>query len=340
MRSKAVLSSKLCKGIHRKHLVSFVVVNWNGSGFLKECIRSIKDQDYRDIEVILIDNGSTDGSAEDIANDEREIKVVFAKYNLGFAKACNLGVSLSKGDIIAFLNNDATIPKDWISKMSCVFDCAGAQALTCPVFYYSNPAKYWYNTSRFDALTGLSWSQGQVDSADLEDFDSLTGCAMVIKKSLFLKAGGFDEGYFLYDDDLDLSFKLARLGETLYFVRDTYCSHRISAGKKLAPKKVYFYKQKSDIRLCLKNLPFPYLITSTIFRSVVMPIVEAIVFRRGPDAIVISARACIVNLYDLRNIITSRHHDISNFGNLKVENRFKEVVRESVGRLRSGTLFW
>ena len=92
---------------------SVVIPNWNGRQFLKTCLDSLKAQTYDDVEIIVVDNGSSDGSRTFITEYYPEVRLIALKQNRGFTGACNLGMEAASGEYIALLNNDTELDRGW-----------------------------------------------------------------------------------------------------------------------------------------------------------------------------------------------------------------------------------
>jgi len=97
--------------------VSVIVVNYNGKLFLKKCISSLSSQSYPDIEIIFVDNGSSDGSTEYVRKEFPSVKIIESKKNLGFAKGNNIGIQEARGEFIATLNNDTEVTSQWLEEL-------------------------------------------------------------------------------------------------------------------------------------------------------------------------------------------------------------------------------
>src|ERR1700752_2403973 len=109
-------------------LLSVVIVNWNSREDLERCLVSLEEQTYRDLEIIVVDNGSTDGSGELGTTRFPQVTIITAHENLGFAEACNRGITKSNGVWVATLNNDTVADRDWAHALvaaaeSCRPDC-------------------------------------------------------------------------------------------------------------------------------------------------------------------------------------------------------------------------
>src|SRR3989337_3731980 len=98
-------------------MVSIIIIKWNGLRFLEKSIASLFAQTYRNFEIIIVDNGSTDGSVKFIKDNYRHVLLLENKSNLGFAVANNQGIRVAKGRYIVFLNNDTEADKDWLRNL-------------------------------------------------------------------------------------------------------------------------------------------------------------------------------------------------------------------------------
>src|SRR4030067_2615056 len=97
-------------------LVPVVIPNWNGKHSVKDCLQALREQSYPSFEVILVDNGSTDGSADFVRKEFPEVRLVFHRENLGFAEGTNTGIRVASGEWIATLNNDTIADREWLTE--------------------------------------------------------------------------------------------------------------------------------------------------------------------------------------------------------------------------------
>ena len=145
-------------------LISVIIPNWNGKHFLAECIDSLKEQTFRDFETILVDNGSTDGSAEFV--EERYgkfVRIIRNKKNLGFTGGNNVGIEAARGEYIVLLNNDTWAPPTWLNEL------VKATPLGPPIGMWASKVYSYYKRSQIEAVgeliywDGLSRSRGQYE---------------------------------------------------------------------------------------------------------------------------------------------------------------------------------
>ena len=98
-------------------MISIIILNWNGKHHLEECLSSVLKQTYKDYEVIVVDNGSTDGSQEYISSRFPSVSLICNDQNYGFCKGNNIGIKASKGEYIVLLNNDTVVEQDWLQQL-------------------------------------------------------------------------------------------------------------------------------------------------------------------------------------------------------------------------------
>ncbi len=198
-------------------LVSIVVLNWNGALILPRCLNAIAAQTFQDFEVIVADNASTDGSAEEIEKRWPGFKVIRFDQNLGFALGNNRAASEAKGRWLAFVNNDAFPDPDWLG-------CIMKAAQTNPGFsFFSSRLVYADQPDRVQSsgdiynISGFAWSRDNhcpVEQAHLDPDEvfSPSAAAAVYLSDAFIEAGGFTRRFTSHHEDVDLGFRLRLLG--------------------------------------------------------------------------------------------------------------------------------
>ena len=246
-------------------LISIIIVNWNAKDYLKDCISSLYSQSYKNLEIILVDNASTDGSVEMIEQEFPKIQIIKNKENLGFAEGNNIGISKSKGEFIALFNPDAIADKEWISELvSVISNSEKICGVTGKLFYLDKKTKQ-------DSVF-CTWSKISPFSANPYNFhnsepkskvDYLSGAAMLVKRDIIEKVGLLDPGYFLYFEETDWCARMIRIGFDLVYVPNAIVWHAVSPLSD-SEKKI-FYMERNRIRFAiknfdLKNLPLFYAI--------------------------------------------------------------------------------
>ncbi len=215
-------------------LVSIIVVNYNGKKYLNECLTSLLNQTYRNFEIILVDNKSSDDSVKFVqSNFGNRILVTQNDTNLGFAAGCNIGIKISKGSLIALFNQDAIADKEWLSTLVYVVQSAEEIAAAAGKVYYWGD-KYGKDVvfctwSKVDPYTAGAYNFYKGDEP-ISKVDYLTGAAMLVKKEVIDKIGLLDPEYFLYFDETEWCARMIRASYDLVYVPQAVTWHVVSAS--------------------------------------------------------------------------------------------------------------
>jgi GT2 family glycosyltransferase len=241
--------------------VSIIVLNYNGKHYLERCFSSLKLTDYpiSKFDVIMADNGSSDGSIQYVQKEFPWVKTVALGSNFGFGGGNNRAIKYAKGKYIAFLNNDTEVTRNWLMALIKAATTYSVPICSSKTLFMDNQALIEYGGGKFTVNgRGYSIAFGKDDNNKTEC--SFTGypCAasMLIKTEVFKKLDGFDEDYFACLDDTDLGWRAWLLGyETLFC--PTSIVHHVAGGTagkgRLSPIKA-LYGTKGPIITVLKNL--------------------------------------------------------------------------------------
>lgn len=266
-------------------IVAVVIVNWNQRNLVLEAVRSFEEADYKHTLVIIVDNGSSDGSAESLKEEHQAVILIENNRNLGFARASNQGMeeALKRGaDYVFFFNNDAVIAPDCIDRLLDVFEDSPTTGAAAPFIYYHNkPDIIWYGGGTVALWRGwighrfIRRKHNEVNHKT-STTDYITGCAFMIKSGILSEVGGFDTGYGMYSEDVDLSLRIREKGFDLKVVPDAKAYHRISAsaGGALSPLKS-FHRGRSMVILIKRWVEFwetPTLLAGGIIGGIFMTI--------------------------------------------------------------------
>lgn len=208
--------------------ISVVIVNYNARYFLKNCISSVlKSAGLTDLEIIVVDNNSADDSSKMLKKDFPDIRLIQNKQNRGFSKANNQGVAAAKGAYILILNPDTILSSHTIqqayefSNKTANIGSLGVQFIDGSGCFLPE-CKRNFPGPKVAALKILGFSNSyyahQIDQGAISQVDTLTGAFMFIKKAVFEKVGGFDEDFFMYGEDIDLSYRIAQAGFKNYYL--------------------------------------------------------------------------------------------------------------------------
>jgi GT2 family glycosyltransferase len=235
--------------------VSIVVLSYNNVKDLPECIRSLIIQTYHDFEIIIVDNGSTDGSEEFIRKNYPKIKIIQTGMNLGYSAGNNVGFEAAKGEYIVVVNPDTVADPKWLAEL--IKPLESDQTITATtskiLMYYQ---KDRINTcSNKNHPTGLTFCRGLNKSVDefsnYQEVSSVSGCSFAVRKDMLKKINGFDPDFFLYQEDADLSWRIRFAGGKIMYVPKSIIYHKFKLS--ITPWKE-FYLERNRYLILLKNL--------------------------------------------------------------------------------------
>jgi hypothetical protein len=319
-------------------LISIIVPNWNGKRTLKACLQSLGRLKHPNYEVIVVDDASTDGSAKVVSEVLPEARLILNERNLGFAATCNKGINASKGEYIALFNNDAVASPSWLSELMKVMHSTPNLAVVSGLVLYYGTNIVWSAGARIDTLTGVDW---HIDRGkpfehlhEIDDIDYVSGCAMVMRRSVVNKIGGLDERFFFYGEDADWNFTAKRAGFKCSIVWSAIAWHIIPiAGRQLNTRKYYYYA-RGIFRLCLKHFPVKYLPIAILFQLIVLPLLESVIFKQPANRLLIRMKALTSVLAEAREILQKRRINRA-FGEFYLRQRLAECLKVACNHLKS-----
>jgi len=242
-------------------LVSLIVVNWNGRDQLESCLRSIQSCRYPKLEVIVFDNGSTDGSQGVIRESYPFVRLIENSCNIGYALGNNRALNVAEGEYLFLVNNDATIEPDCIDQLISVAS-ADEQAgiLGCKVYVAGAREGTLEHAGGVVFPTGYTTNRGYLQHDlgqydETRDVDYVIGAAMMISKRVTDKIGLFDVMFSLYYEDTDLCSRAKRAGFRVVYVPKAIVHHSRSAttNRVLGTFGRLMHMEKSRIYFVLKN---------------------------------------------------------------------------------------
>lgn len=234
-------------------LVVVVVVNWNGASQSRRCLRSLQKLDYANVEVCLVDNGSTDGSGLQLASEFSEVNVLALESNLGYAGGCNAGIKWAQesgGEYVWLLNNDTTVDSSTLRALVTrgqELCSAGTTAILAPkILFAAEPTKIWSagGSLRWPWLERHHVGMGEEDSSRRmpELIEWASGCSLFFPTSVAGTVGPLDERYFLYLEDVDWCLRARRRGIPIWFVPEARLWHSVSQSmKKVDSRDLRYY---------------------------------------------------------------------------------------------------
>lgn len=284
--------------------VSIIFPNYNGGKVPLNCIRSIYSLNYpqKKLEIIVVDNHSTDGSDVQIRLKYPRVKLLKQNINLGFSRAINLGIKSSTGDCVFVTNDDLLFSKNSLTILvEYLRDHPGIGALGGKI--YSQKFKNRISSAGFmmNRITGDVYSAPCPDTIKQPDW--IQGCAMLIPKKIFEKSGFLDENYEYFFEDFDLCLRIKRSGYKIFYIPDAVFWHggSVTANKNLSEKYYHWYKSK--IRFILINMPVLNILSIMLIQIMVI-FGHAVIFRN--DKFVAFLKGLLWNIGHLRQTLKFR----------------------------------
>jgi GT2 family glycosyltransferase len=218
-----------------------VVVNWEQESLTFDCLYSLNKIVNRNLEIILVDNGSRDGSGHKLAERFPKIGFVRTKENKGYASGVNKGIWAAlqrNADYIFVMNNDTVVDPGIVDSFIEIMEMPGnASVGVCvpKIYYHDRPEIIWYAGGECDPTNGFCkhWRIGLTDDSIPEEPTAITfanGCSMFIRREVIEKVGYFDESYFHTGEDADYSIRTIRAGYRLLYVPKGRLWHKVRAS--------------------------------------------------------------------------------------------------------------
>jgi GT2 family glycosyltransferase len=252
-------------------LVSVIVVNWNRRELLRACLGALRGQTLQDFETIVVDNGSTDGSAAVFEDSELSpITLIENQDNRGFCAANNQGIAAARGEFIALLNNDAEAHPGWLAAL------LDAIVLAPDVGMAASKILVHEDRRRIDKAGHLIYPDGQnrgrgSGAIDVGQYDEIEetawpdGCAALYRRSMLDEIGGFDEDFFAYADDAELGLRGRLAGWRCIYAPQAVVYHRLGSTLGRHSEQRIFLIERNRIWLAAKLFPFRLLWLSPFY---------------------------------------------------------------------------
>ena len=290
----------------KQPLVSIIILNYNGADFLAECIESVQATRYTPLEILVVDNNSTDHSMK-VLEKYPSVIVHRNKQNYGYAEGNNIGVSHSRGKYVVILNNDVTVEPSWLDVPIQKLEQEPRLGLVCCRqlrYDKRDTIDGLYHTIRPD-LTFFPFGQNQKLTDDPRFMKGgyvigTNGASAIIRRETFVALGGFDSRFFAYQEETDLNIRAFLSGWRCYYTPEAVVYHKGSMSFNKNKPMVYYYRERNRVWLLYKNFPF------------------SLIIRHLPLMLLFELRVCRVFLIKLRrpdlylksrlDALTSLHH--------------------------------
>jgi GT2 family glycosyltransferase len=247
-------------GALKSPMVSIIVVNWNGAEILPRCLDAIAAQTFTDYEVIVVDNASSDHSADEIETRGPSFQALRLEENIGWGAANNRGARMARGRWLALLNNDAYPEPDWLMELVDAAERFPEYSCFAPRIIMAKDPSRLDGTGIVCHVSGLAWPRDYRESVELAGLEMCDvfcpgGSAALYDRDAYLQVGGIDEIFFSHLDDVDLGFRLRLLGYRCLYVPGAIAEHEISATLGVESDRSV-YQVHRNLEWCyVKNMP-------------------------------------------------------------------------------------
>ena len=292
----------------KKTKVSVIVVNFNGMSHLEACLSSILNQTYQNLEGILVDNGSTDGSLDYARRRFPNLLIVENKENLGYPGGINRGAAIASGEYIAPINFDTEVDQNWLASMVAFMDKNPlVGAVTPKTLLYHDKTKIGTLGLNIH-ITGLGFARG-LGQANSESphkplrVAGVSGCSFIIRRDILEQMGGLNEDIFMYYDDVDLSWTVNVMGYDIYCLPESIVYHKYDL--KMSPEKLFSleYGRLNLLLRYIKPLTFVLCLPAFLFTEL---LVMGYCIARGRRYVSAKLRALISPFKNIRQLMEKR----------------------------------
>jgi GT2 family glycosyltransferase len=243
-----------------------VIVNFNGGAIIERCLEALAAQSRPPERTIVVDNASSDGSADRIATRFPEVELMRLDHNAGFAGGNNIGVRAAKGcKWVALLNPDAFPEPTWLERLVAAAERLPEYSFFGSLLLRADDPREVDGTGDAYHVGGMAWRRDNgkaLAEAHLEPGEVFSPCAAaaLYRRDAFLGVDGFDETLFAYYEDSDIAFRLRLIGERCFYVPEAVVHHvGFSTAGEESPFTVY-YSQRNLVWAWVKNMPTPLLL--------------------------------------------------------------------------------
>jgi GT2 family glycosyltransferase len=251
-------------------LASVIIVTWNAKRYADECLRSLRQNTDIPVEIIVVDNASTDGTAELVQERFPEVCLIQTGENLGFAKGNNVGIARSRGRYLCLVNSDVNVPPGCLRKLIAYMEANPTVGMLGPQMLGPN-GEVRRSSMRFptvgnmlcralalDAIfKGSRWAGGVLMSDFTHDrtadVEVLNGWFWVVRREALEQVGPLDDRFFMYGEDLDWCYRFHRAGWRLVFYAGAGAVHHGGASSAAAPIRFYIEMQRANFQYWEKH---------------------------------------------------------------------------------------
>jgi GT2 family glycosyltransferase len=245
--------------------VSVIILNYNGLSLLPRCLETLQQSTYSPLEIVVVDNNSTDGSLAYLRESHPGVKIIEFRENLGYSRAYNAAVPMVEGEFLVLLNFDVEVEPNWVDQaVEMLVADPNLAAVQPKLHQLQNRKSFEYSggSGGFIDIYGYPFTRGRVfDAVELDEgqYDDAvpifwaTGAAFVTRKSAFLAAGGLDGDFFMHMEELDLCWRYWLLGWTVKAAPRGIVYHFAGAALSADRYHKMYYNHRNGLVMLIKN---------------------------------------------------------------------------------------
>lgn len=251
--------------------LSIILVNWNTQDLLLRCLRDVyHTAGDLDLEVILVDNASSDGSVAAVRRDYPQVHIIENRENAGFARANNQGMRAAHSPYLLLLNTDAFVHPGTLQKLVAHMESTSDTGVAGCRLYYED-GRLQRSVTSFPTLATELWQALFLDRLfprspvfgkyqmtywemeDLREVDSVMGAVMILRRKALDQVGLFDEGYFMYSEEVDLCYRIKKAGWKVRYLPDATATHIWGGSARKVPAETFLRLYRSRVRFFRQN---------------------------------------------------------------------------------------
>lgn len=263
--------------------VSIIIPTWNGRKLLKNCLESLQKQTFKDFDILVVDNGSSDGTVEFVENDYPNIKLIIFKKNTGFAFAVNAGIKASKADYLILVNNDTKLDK------RCVEYLVKAAEAQIQVGMVAAKMLNYHNPKLIDSVGDYIDEVGHANNIGLGENDGpkfdkpdevflVTGGGSLFKRQVFDRIGFFDEDYFAYMEDVDLCFRAQLKGFKGWYEPKAVIYHIHKATSSKNKPFLEYLQFRNMMQTIIKDFPMQHFLKNFNLVKIILVNINTVLY--------------------------------------------------------------
>lgn len=251
-------------------LISAVVLNWNGHDVLDHCLRSLYDQTYRPLEIIVVDNASTDGSVDFLREKFQGVHLIMNEQNLGFGAGNNIGIRASRGRYIMILNNDTRLDPNCVEELKRSIEKDERFGACASKIFLDSKPDIIDGVGIVVCPDGLSFGRGRLEKRERYDEEEeiffASDCACLYRREMLDDIGLYDEDFFAYADETDMGWRAHLAGwRCIYSPKAiVYHHHSTSSGGRVSAFKA-FLVERNRIWVAVKNFPISLILLGQFY---------------------------------------------------------------------------